>query len=112
DVVDWQPPVQLAHRRRVPRVAMGMVGIANTGCEVAVARDHAEPRYVLAGPLEIAAEVLQEGMDEPARGGVMNEPRLEGCADLHIALARHLVLRAKRGDVADRVLDHPPRMLG
>jgi hypothetical protein len=51
-------------------------------------------------------------MDEPLRGVVMNERRLEGCADLHIALDRHLVLRAKRVDVAERVLDHPPRMLG
>src|SRR4029450_11296772 len=99
DVVDWQPPVQLAHRRRVPRVAMGMVGIANTGCEVAVARDHAEPRYVLVGPLEIAAEVLQEVMDEPLRGVVMNERRLEGGGDLHIALDRHRVRRPTRGGV-------------
>jgi hypothetical protein len=83
-----------------------MVGVADAGGEVAVARDHAQAGDVDVRLFQVAAEVLDDRLEQGLGLVVVDEARLERGADLHIALDGHLVLRRERIDATEGRLDH------
>ena len=106
DVVDRQPPVELAHRSGIPGIAVRVMGIADAAGQVSVAGHHAEPGHVDVGLLQIALEVFHDVADEPLGLGVVDESGLERRADLHVLLDRHVVLGLAGVDAAEGPFDH------
>src|SRR5215510_8425249 len=64
ELVYRRPPVELAHRRRIPGVAMRMVGVGDAGRKIVFGKGAAEPRHVLVRPVGRAAEGTQKTLYE------------------------------------------------
>ena len=115
---DRNPPVDLAHRRRIPGVAVRMEGIGDAAGEVIVAGGRAHARHVEIGLFQITADVLHHLRDDALAFRMMNEGRLELRENLGEFLDRIVILRRARiqtgeglGNQLAGQLDQRQRML-
>src|SRR6516162_9519352 len=76
EFVHGRPPIELTHRRRIPGVAMGMVGVRDS-CRKIVSREGtAQTRYVLISLFGRAAKGIQDVLYKLLRTGVVDITRL------------------------------------
>ena len=110
-LIDRQPPVDLAHRRRVPGVPVRMKGIGDAGSQITVAGRRAHARHVEIGQLRIAAPLRQDGLNAFFGTGMMDERRLEFREHCHVFLHRHLILGRDGVEAGKGFFDQLPGQL-
>ena len=108
DRINRQPPVDLAHRCGIPRVAMRMKDICNPGRQKIIAGRRAHPRHVKVRLFQTEAEVAQHSLNALLRFRRMNEFRFQFRKNCRVFLNGQMKLRRFRLQRMKRRLYHLP----
>src|SRR4029078_12805448 len=108
ELIDGQPPIDLAWWRREPSVTMRVPGKGNAGGEITTAGRAAHSRDVEISLFQITSQILEDQLQMAFGFRMMNERGLQLPEQIGIALDLHAVLGVPRVEIAERVFDHRP----
>ncbi len=108
DRINRQPPVDLAHRRGVPRVAVRVERVCNSRRQEVIARGRTHPRHVKVRLFKAKSEITQHSLDEFLRFRRMNKSRFQLGKNRRVLLYRQIKLRRFRIKRMKRRFHHLP----
>src|SRR6267142_3488620 len=101
-----QPPVDLAHRRRVPGVAMRVKRVSDTGAQVIIAGRGSQARHVEIGLQRVASQSLKNSRQQALALGMMDKAGFQRGEQLRKLVHRHLVLGQLRIELPKGLREH------
>src|SRR6516165_3947851 len=106
EFVHGRPPIELAHRRRIPRVAMRVVSVGDTCRKIISGERTAQTWHILVCLIGRAAKGTQHGLYEFLRTRVVDVTGLQYREDLDASFDGQALVSTLRIERGERVLDH------